>query len=690
MSLGLDRRGSDSFLSQQSEVDCDLYRPSIQSMRTGAWCLLDALTSCLLNGNGDKVASTSVSLKQAVRASSIDSSFLALSLKKLRSLINSPDVPFDKRPSLIIASRDCFKVTAKMASFVPIQEAEDCFSDLFNDLKTFRMVIDLIPAAVSALVALSKRLCDDSGKDVFHECEQWITKLLIQCERAMESSLILLARRSGSVEVEEKITRISFLVGELSIVGFSSDDVPGKGIQNLATEKEPVRGLAVRPSAQLLQSIKLMMPNSMPVPGSPDDAFVPIPSAIRAHGFVTMGKLCLRDERLAKECLNILARELHRNTTTDPAVQTNCLMVMGDLCVRYTNLVDKYLPFMAACIQAGDAKGLQVVGPETYSRLSVTFDGTTGDYSLVKKNAILLLSSLLLQDYIKWRGLFVFRFLAGVADKDDEVSCLARAAIRGPLLEKQPNLLSSSFVESIFVFNNYKAHPIYATAASSGGAGCVEIDFEPGILDGTEGYQRRHEVYQMMLENMSGEQKLKVTTEIVKRILGGALETSGDLGIVCRLAPKVSTKISISRIDSATHVLRDALAILSSPQIKVGRRVSDVAEQDDEFAEGSNAKTDQRNVNKERLLSKISRKHLMEIVIPVLCNLKSVLETSHSTLLKDLMKYLGYIFRSFKREVSEQLANDPTLLQELEYDTRQFEKNQGESILNAEIVADDA
>jgi condensin-2 complex subunit D3 len=66
----------------------------------------------------------------------------------------------------------------------------------------------------------------------------------------------------------------------------------------------------------------------------------------------------------------------------------------------------------------------------------------------------------------------------------------------------------------------------------------------------------------------------------------------------------------------------------------------------------------------------------------------SILEGSHSALLKDLMKYLGYIFRSFKLEVTEHLANDPTLLQELEYDMRQFEKKERESIIvNTEVVA---
>jgi condensin-2 complex subunit D3 len=40
-------------------------------------------------------------------------------------------------------------------------------------------------------------------------------------------------------------------------------------------------------------------------------------------------------------------------------------------------------------------------------------------------------------------------------------------------------------------------------------------------------------------------------------------------------------------------------------------------------------------------------------------------------LLKDLMTYLLEIFRDYKVEVKEFLANDPTLLQEIEYDARQ-------------------
>ena len=82
-------------------------------------------------------------------------------------------------------------------------------------------------------------------------------------------------------------------------------------------------------------------------------------------------------------------------------------------------------------------------------------------------------------------------------------------------------------------------------------------------------------------------------------------------------------------------------------------------------------------VAKGRLLSKISRKHLVEIILPILCSLRAVLQESCSRLLKDLMSFLVHVFRQYKNEVKEFLANDPTLLQEIEYDARQFQKTQG-------------
>lgn len=107
---------------------------------------------------------------------------------------------------------------------------------------------------------------------------------------------------------------------------------------------------------------------------------------IRAYTFITMGKFCLRDKLLAQNLVNVFLRELNptlgqdaqqlqelasrRASTsssglTSPdsfltastaaasfvAVRSNALLVLGDLCVRYTHLVDRHVGMMAQCLQ---------------------------------------------------------------------------------------------------------------------------------------------------------------------------------------------------------------------------------------------------------------------------------------------------------------------------------------------------
>jgi condensin-2 complex subunit D3 len=695
ISLGLDRPISfDSVMAHENGSKWGLFEVNTTEMRIGAWCLLDALTSCLISidiGSAKFSSLGNVSLSQAMGASQINSSFLVSSLRNLRGLMNSKSVSSDMKINLIGTSQDCLKVFAKMGDFVPLDDAEACFSELYSDLKSFTIPVDLISVTINALITFTKRMCDDSGKDVFIEVKAWVNSLLNECERAIENQFSAMSQRGMMIHDDEKLLSIILhFVGELSLVGFTSQEDSSLLCTTTRnditpTDGDPVRGLLIRPSARLAHLIKLMLPNTMPIPSAADHELTQTPVGIRAYSFITLGRLCLRDESLAKESLNILARELHSDS--NPVVQSNSLMVLGDLCVRYTNLVDKYLPFMAATLQAGDGKSVEV---NTNCSHSLSHSRKCNSYSMVKKNAIMLLSSLLLQDYIKWRGLLIHRFLAAVADEDDEVSQLAQTALRGPLLQKQPNLFANHFVGAVFVLNMCKAHPIYTAELGSGDSG-LTVDFQGASFAGSLGYHKRREVYEVMLANMNDEHKLEVTARLVKEVLGGALETSGDLSAVCKFsagATKNSITLSNGRIEAAKNVLTDTLTILTSPQIRVGRKGAQDAEDD-----LGGSRPDQRNAHKQRLLTRISRKHLIEIVIPILCNLKSVLESSHSPILKSIMTYLGYIFRNYKSEVQEYLANKPILLQELEYDTRQYEKKHKHgsrvSVLPSDVVIDE-
>ena len=62
----------------------------------------------------------------------------------------------------------------------------------------------------------------------------------------------------------------------------------------------------------------------------------------------------------------------------------------------------------------------------------------------------------------------------------------------------------------------------------------------------------------MMLANLTDEQKLEVTARLVKDILGGALETTGDLSAVCKMPAmgvNCVNRLSSVRIEAATNVV---------------------------------------------------------------------------------------------------------------------------------------
>jgi condensin-2 complex subunit D3 len=390
------------------------------------------------------------------------------------------------------------------------------------------------------------------------------------------------------------------------------------------------------------------------------------PETARAHAFLTLGKFCLRSEPLANSSVTLLVQELYQEgSDMCPSVQSNALLVLGDLCVRYTNLVDRYLPVMARCLQSGITD---------HTRDSSLFDITQQDQTrLVRKHAILLLTSLLLQDYIKWRGLLFQRFLVATADKDEGVARLAEMSLCGPLLKKYPKLFFNNFVESLFVLNRCTAHPLYSAAASSGeNGGGVTVGFEGIDLSGEAGRAARNHIYATAISKMSSEEKIGITARLANDVLGAALKTDGDLARVCR---RSSSFFPSTSEDNAYNVLSDALFILTSPVLQVVR----VPTRDDAVGmdeTGAETKAQHVAAAKGKLLSKISRKQLVEMVLPILCNLKIMLQDSCSPLLKDLMQYLVVIFHAYKVEVKGFLASEPTLLQEIEYDARQFKKNQ--------------
>ena len=635
----------------------------------GVWCLFDALIA----GQPKEIGLITETLQDSAEGLE----FVCKAWETMLARLSQDPSTTSTLRGVLLSS---LSVLSNLSLGLDTSRAQECAVNLKRFLEEFALPPGIIGAAVDALASVTVASFQEPTPDLVRkQCAVWIRQLFGSCEEKIASFVQAVGQNNAelSQEGQSTLARALVTVGSLTMVGFRPDDDTSmrdskatSGTQDSSghssTSSEFLRRLNERPSRRLKELVLALLSNRIPGPEN-----ISTPATIRAHAFTVLGKLCLRDELLAKESLNLLARELHPSTLQsqdNAAVQSNALLVLGDLCVRYTNMADRYLPIMAACLQAGCSD------PDTN-----LLNPSDTDSSIVRKHAVLLLSSLLLQDYIKWRGLLFHRFLVASSDEDEGVAHLAETVLCGPLFLRQPKLFFNNFVESLFVLNRCTAHPIYVAAATMGDGGSgIAVGFEGIHLTGAVGEDRRRRMYLLMLSKMTDEEKIGVTARLAKVVLGSALDSDSDLGRVCKRSAAqsaVAGKSDSAAFESAWNVMSDAFFILKSKALKVGSKGhqlddgSGVGDIEDPNMASNPAR--QVSAAKNRLLSKISSKHLIETILPILSNLKSLLQSSCSPLLKDLMTYMLEIYKSYKTEVREFLANDITLLQEIEYDLRQ-------------------
>ncbi|KAJ0396041.1 hypothetical protein P43SY_008315 [Pythium insidiosum] len=270
---------------------------------------------------------------------------------------------------------------------------------------------------------------------------------------------------------------------------------------------------------------------------------------------------------------------------------------------------------------------------------------------LIRRNALLLFSQLLLQDYIKWRESLLRFFLRAVVDEDEELSGLARHTLCGPLLQKSPHLFTNKFIEMIFVFNRYEGKVNLSEPFER--EGIEEIS-----LPGSNQYPKRSQLYKFLLQNMTDEQKLQISmklcTEILEEVTDGKLKLSDN--------PSQITDFGTEA------VLKDTFAILCSPDIKLStsrENEGDDADPDEAGDAGDGPSVaSQLAAAKGKLLSKMSKKNFLENIVPVLIGLKHKLESKRSPLMRYLLHYIRELFKLYGQEVRDILSADPQMAME--------------------------
>ncbi|ETW08949.1 hypothetical protein, variant [Aphanomyces invadans] len=460
------------------------------------------------------------------------------------------------------------RVLSSIASRVAALDASKIAKRLQVALQSFSFHMNVIPGAIHTLV----RLQDDKS---------WQTSLWAACDEVIQDVV------TNGVQDISRLQRVLCTMGDL---WDGQHDQP-----------------------QRLQHIQRFL--------LPTFNQQSTPSAVRAVAFLALGKVSLASQSIAKDSMTMFIRELQ--TSDNVAIRSNILLVLGDLCMQYTSMVEVYVPTIAACFMNPDV--------------------------LLRRNVLLMLTQLILQGYIKWKDSLLHYFLHLVVDDDAELAHLARHVLSGPLLQKTPHLFTTKFVETIFVLNNVILPSVSAV-------GLVMSDAEVHALSfcGADLFPNRWKIYHFMLNTMSDFQKVDVTGKLTRGILEEVSEQKLPL----------HDNAKDIQDNSVERVVQDTLLVLSSSEIKL---THGGAGDDDDELEPSSMKEATR-----KLASKLSKKNLMVNVIPVVIGVKHQLEAKRSPVMRYLLHYIQDLMTSFKEEVMDVLNTDPQLAKEIAFDLKQY------------------
>jgi condensin-2 complex subunit D3 len=568
----------------------------------GLWCLL-----CAILEHKDDISEISLLIKRNRKVKSgFDFAFRSFhELFDPSNLLRSPSIHQSARVY-------CLEVLGRLSFCLDLPFA-GVRDHLVNLLSTFQLDAAYIAAAVRLFVAST--ICSSSHGDARTQSLSAIRGMLERCQHE-----ILANAESASVDTRDttSLSRALCSVGELCMAGFRVDDTCGK--KDTATMISSLE-LDVRPSDKLSEAIFAISDSAI------------FAESIRGSALVVLGKMCLRDESLAHQCLSIFVRAL--SSEEGPIIRSNALLCMGDMIVRYTNLADRFVPEMATCLQAGISTG----------------KGST--HVIVRKHAVLVLADLILQDYIKWRGLLFHRFLVACVDEDDEVALLAESMLCGPL--KKGRLFASHFVESLFVFNGCDAHDMLKDRQGGVGTG-ADVSFGGIDFKGQQGQALRGKLYAIILSQLVDEDMIAATIGIAKDVVERCLQQGSELHRAC---------VTSDKNDPAYNVLLDALTVLSSNAVRP--RAAEASGDLDNTLKSEAAQLKVRGA----LLLKMSRKHLMESMLPLLVQLNEVLRINHSPLVQEVLNYFVVLLRLFPDEMGDNLSvKHPRLLSEVRFEAK--------------------
>ncbi|XP_054885394.1 condensin-2 complex subunit D3 isoform X2 [Poeciliopsis prolifica] len=480
-------------------------------------------------------------------------------------------------------------------------------ADLMSWLKTFSLSLEVISAAMQTLYQLG---CSEDIKQTQAFLNQHCGELVSICETYLAGIIL---SENGTKNLNEDL-----MIKHLHTLGVASLHCPAKVGKRTVLLVESV----LSSHSEKLAACQEELPASLPLSQFRENS---LPTRIKAHGVITLGKLCLQHEELVQKYLPVFARELE--VGTEVAVRNNIVVIMCDLCVRYTNIVDHYIPNISACMRDGEA--------------------------VIREQTLIMLTNLLQEEFVKWKGSLFFRFMVALVDPVPAIASLCEYCLLHRLLKKNPEMFSQHFIECIFHFNSYNKHASYNKFPQS------EREKVLFSLKGAQHREKRFRIYRFLLEHFTDAQRFNTTNKISQTILACFADEELPLDA------------------DGAEILSETFNVLSLKELKLQAFSAPAGGAGSEEAEEENVATMTKavlQVVQKKVVSQVQKKAFIENTVPLIISLKNLLEQKRSPVLKDLMAYLKVTMQDYRNEVKEFFAGDEQLAAEVEFALKAAEK----------------
>jgi hypothetical protein len=631
-----------------------------------------------------------------------------------------------------VATR-CLRMFTMLAPVFPKATGNRITEGIASALKAFRWSPSMASCGIRVLAAISAPQCaTQTGRN--GAMEAWSYPILASASTALLRFLSS-KQSSQAASLADAAGAVLFVVGEIASIAL------GRPPQ---TDVNDNRSSAASVPEQLVTLVQVLLaPSFVPLKRiEPESnassaveyrnlphATVAVPETVRAHAYLCLGKLCLRDAHLAKKFVPVFIRDLSFQRATNngaqfspapPSVRNNILFVLGDLIVRYTSLVDQHAASIVASIADPEPK--------------------------VRRHAIVLITQLICEDYLKLRAPVVHRLAVALADPDDSVRECAHAALADALAKKNRNVLTAYFVPLLFVLTGCTSHSAFATVAAADPASISAstnknspvivhssyqqcdassnrgLSIGPADLETVDALtvaskKTRLLIYSTLLCAMSEEQRITVQAKLQMDVLGGVAEglillsstlTKEPNAVGLRTVSTVPapssfrTPRSISHADEESEgqyllgstelLVAESLMVLQLPELRfIGSTArsagtstdvdpdeltgTDVVDEGDGSNGVSSNITASLDVAKTKMLARLLKRQVSEITMPVCMGLRQLLSANQSPLMHQLMSYLRMLREDHPAEVADALSSDRLAAAELEFDMRQWESH---------------